>query len=53
MPNDDEKLVKAIGRWLGVLILTTSTAALFLAGRPDIAMYLGFGVVWFILITGD
>lgn len=53
MPNDDEKLVKAIGRWIGVIILTTTIAALVLGGRSDLAMYMGFGLVWFMLITGD
>lgn len=53
MPDDDEKLVKAIGRWFVVLIASTAAAALLMNGRSDIAMYVGMGIVWFMLISGD
>jgi hypothetical protein len=53
MPNEDEKIVKAIGRWIVVIIGATTAAALTLKGRSDIAMYIGMGIVWFLLISGD
>jgi hypothetical protein len=53
MPNDDEKLVKAIGRWIVLIIGATTVAALMLSGRSDLAMYVGMAIIWFLLVSGE
>jgi hypothetical protein len=53
MPNDDEKLVKVIGRWTVLIIGATTAGALMLSGRSDLAMYVGMGILWFLLVSGE